>query len=193
MTAVIRHFGDTADAHRPAAVRLLLSLHHLRANLRSDLLLRRPATSAPSSPPSPSRSPSTGKLHTALSEGALRDTAADRPQAFDVLLDALARAGLITLTTDTFISKDDGRTIAYKKAALTHEGREAAATGALQPYDLLLPSTSEDTPAKSTRKHVGSRATGTNPRALHRSADNAPQETVHLYGNPLGVALRIEP
>ncbi len=170
MTAIIRHFGDAADALRPCglcdfcspATTTAQSFHPPTTEESQQLSAILRELSA-----SPSRSPSTGKLFTALSEGALRGTPAGRARKlFDVLLDALARAGLISLTTDTFIGKDDGRTIAYKKVALTHEGREAAASGTLQPYDLLLPAASEDTPPKSTRKHVGSRATGTNPRAL---------------------------
>jgi ATP-dependent DNA helicase RecQ len=181
MTAVIRHFGDTADAHRPCGL--------------CDFCSPATTTAQTFRPPTPEdlrqlmfilqelddRSRSTGKLFTALSEGALRGTAAGKDRKlFDVLLDALARAGLITLTPDTFTSPE-GNVITYKKAALTHEGREAVATGKIHAPDILLPATSEDTPTKSTRKHVGSRATGTNPRALgtnpralRRAAENTP-------------------
>jgi ATP-dependent DNA helicase RecQ len=181
MTAIIRHFGDTADAHRPCGL--------------CDFCSPATTTAQTFRPPTPEdlrqlmfilqelddRSRSTGKLFTALSEGALRGTAAGKDRKlFDVLLDALARAGLITLTPDTFTSPE-GNVITYKKAALTHEGREAVATGKIHAPDILLPATSEDTPTKSTRKHVGSRATGTNPRALgtnpralRRAAENTP-------------------
>ncbi|MDP9051107.1 MAG: RecQ family ATP-dependent DNA helicase, partial [Acidobacteriota bacterium] len=144
MTAVIRHFGDTADAHRPCGLCDFCSPSTTSAqtfappttdqarDLRAILRVLE------------SRSTSTGKLHTELGNGTDRHT-------FDVLLDALARAGLITLTTDTFTSKDDGRVIPYKKAALTHEGRSEDAS---ELADVLLPAEFEsDGPAsRSSRK-----------------------------------------
>jgi ATP-dependent DNA helicase RecQ len=160
MTAIIRHFGDTADAHRPCGICDFCS----------------PATTTAQSfrPPTPEdlrqlmfilqelddRSRSTGKLYSALSEGALRGTAAGKDRKlFDVLLDALARAGLITLTPDTF-TNPEGNVITYKKAALTHEGREAVAIGTLHAPDILLPNTDEpDTPIAKSRKSKSSKAT----------------------------------
>jgi ATP-dependent DNA helicase RecQ len=62
------------------------------------------------------RSTSTGKLFTDL------HLTKDRND-FDTLLEALARAGLITLTNDTFRTPE-GIDRTYKKAAITHEGRE---------------------------------------------------------------------
>src|ERR1019366_4253324 len=86
----------------------------------------------------------TGKLHTDLAPSL--DTIADRKQ-FEVLLDALARAGLITPSADTFTSKEDGRAIPYKKAALTHEGRSDDAN---ELTDVVLPSTSGEPPSPSS-------------------------------------------
>jgi ATP-dependent DNA helicase RecQ len=172
MTAIIRHFGDIADAHRPCGICDFCS----PATTTAQSFV--PPTTAQArdirailSALNSTRSKSTGKLHTDL------DLGVDR-KAFDVLLDALARAGLITLTSDTF-TNPEGNVITYKKVSLTHEGREAAASGTLQPYDLLLPAASSDAPAKSKSKRVSSRdagtnprALGTNPRALRRVAEN---------------------
>ena len=72
----------------------------------------------------------TGKLHTDLALGI------DRKQ-FDGYLNALARAGLITLTTDTFTNAE-GNVINFKRASLTHEGRtrdEGDALGVLLPEE----------------------------------------------------------
>jgi ATP-dependent DNA helicase RecQ len=149
MTAVIRHFGDTADAHRPCG--------------KCDFCSPSTTTAQTFAPPTtaqardlrtilaalahaPSRA--TGKLHTDLASSL--DSVADRKQ-FDVLLDALTRAGLITLTSDTFLSKEDGRTIPYKKAALTHEGRSPDAS---ELTGVVLPSTLDDPPSPSTRKRT---------------------------------------
>src|ERR1039458_8258385 len=91
MTAVIRHFGDTADAHRPCGQCDFCSPSTTSAQTR-DL---RPILSALAHAPSRA----TGKLHTDLAFGI------DRKE-FDVLLDGLARAGLITLTSETFRSEE---------------------------------------------------------------------------------------
>ncbi|HEV2645025.1 MAG TPA: RecQ family ATP-dependent DNA helicase [Acidobacteriaceae bacterium] len=154
MTALIRHFGDTADAHRPCGHCDFCSPHttsaqtfapptteqsrHLRSILRT----------------LDARSTSTGKLHTDLALREASGRALDR-RTFDVLLDALARAGFLTLTSETFTSKEDDREITYKKAALTHEGRQDNA------HDLtgvLLPTTPESpNSAAKSRKPSGSR------------------------------------
>ena len=147
MSAVIRHFGDTADAHRPCG--------------KCDFCSPNTTTAQTFAEPSPAQardlrailsalahvpSRATGKLHTDLAPSL--DTIADRKQ-FEVLLDALARAGLITLTAETFTSKEDGRAIPYKKAALTHEGRSDDASELI---GVVLPSTIDGQPAPSMRK-----------------------------------------
>ena len=115
MTALIRHFGDTADGLRPcghcdfcspestAAQTFRDSTpeeqRHLRLMLRS----------------LDANGRSTGKLFTDLA------VTKDRKH-FDALLDGLARAGYLTLAIDTFTNAE-GRQISYKKAMLTHEGR----------------------------------------------------------------------
>jgi len=116
MAALVQHFGDTSDkaptcgmcdvcnpsgsgsqsAHQPDS--------RERAWLREILSALE------------NRSTSTGKLFTDL------HLMKDRSE-FDTLLDALARAGLISIANDTF-RNPEGRDITYKKAAITHEGRE---------------------------------------------------------------------
>ena len=177
MTAVIRHFGDTADAHRPcghcdfcspsttAAQTFAPPTAGQARDLRAILTVLA------------QRSTSAGKLYNELALGPL--SGVDRRQ-FDILLDALARAGLIALTAETFTSKDDGRTIPYKKAALTHEGRGDAAS---ELTGVVLPaaSESESAPTRTRNRKSGSRASGANQRALganpragHRSTEDVP-------------------
>jgi ATP-dependent DNA helicase RecQ len=61
---------------------------------------------------------SVGRLQTESGvEGDRRD--------FDALLDGLARAGLVTLTTETW-TNPEGKEITFRKAALTYEGRSWA-------------------------------------------------------------------
>jgi ATP-dependent DNA helicase RecQ len=147
MTAIIRHFGDTADAHRPCGACDFCSPSSTSAQTFSPpttAQARDLRTILSALAHAPSRA--TGKLHTGLAP--TLDTVADR-RAFDVLLDALTRAGLITLTTDSFTSKEDGRTIPYKKAALTYEGR---ADDASSLPGVLLPAAPDDAPSPTTRK-----------------------------------------
>jgi len=124
MTALIQHFGDTDDGLRPCG--------------HCDFCAPETSTSAATHRPPTDREQrhlrailaalegngrSTGKLFTDLS---LPSPYGKDRKAFDTLLDALARAGLLTLSTETFTSRDDkdaGREIAYRKATLTHEGR----------------------------------------------------------------------
>jgi ATP-dependent DNA helicase RecQ len=158
MTAIIRHFGDTADAHRPCGI--------------CDFCSPATATAHTFRPPAPEdlrqlmyilqelddRSRSTGKLYSALAEGALRGTPAGNDRkTFDTFLDALDRAALITLAADTFTNAE-GNVITYKKAALTYEGREAVSTGNIHAPDILLPDTNApDAPATKFKKSKSSK------------------------------------
>jgi ATP-dependent DNA helicase RecQ len=127
MTALIRHFGDTADAHRPcghcdfcapsanSAQPFVAPTGAQERDLRSIL---RALDGMPRS---------TGKLHSELA------LTPDR-KVFDSLLEGLARAGLITLNPDTF-TNPEGKVITYRKAAITQDGRTL---GAGEPLGVLL-------------------------------------------------------
>jgi ATP-dependent DNA helicase RecQ len=124
MTALIRHFGDTADGHRPCghcdfcnpaattaqsfAEPTAQEERHLRTILRTL---------------DGGVSKSTGKLFTELAIVKERNE-------FEALLEGLARAGLIAIESTTFVNPE-GRVVPFKKASLTHEGRE------LEPGDAL--------------------------------------------------------
>ncbi len=144
MSALIRHFGDTSDAHRacgrcdfcsPAGASAqsfgeptAAQDRDLRAILRA--LAEVGGTKA------------TGRLFTDLA------ICKDRNE-FEGLLDGLARAGLISVAAETFTNAE-GKTIPFKKASLTHEGRELKAGEKL---GVVLRASSADGPKKSkTRK-----------------------------------------
>jgi ATP-dependent DNA helicase RecQ len=116
MTALIQHFGDTADGLRPCGHCDFCAPQHATAQPfrepsdQEDRQLRHILRALDNNQPK-----STGKLHTELALGI------DRNQ-FDSYLDALARAGLINITPDTF-TNPEGREITFKRASLTHEGR----------------------------------------------------------------------
>ncbi len=148
MAALIQHFGDTADGLRPCG--------------HCDFCAPQNATAQTFRPPTTEEarqlrailealegvSRSTGKLHTELSTGPLRNTEASNRKIFDTLLDALVRAGLIALTTEQW-TNPEGTLITFKKASLTHEGR--IFSGPLPP-DLLIKDSSASTPTSPRRK-----------------------------------------
>ncbi len=155
MSALIRHFGDTSDAHRPCghcdfcapASATAQTLAEPSADQDSDLRAILRALDGPSR--------ATGKLFSDLA------LTKDR-KIFDGLLDGLARAGLIALSSETF-TNPEGSVIPYRKASLTHEGRELA-PGA--PLGVLL-----------------SGALGTNAKPKSRSALKA--RVPHLSNVPV--------
>jgi ATP-dependent DNA helicase RecQ len=116
MSALVQHFGDTADGLRPCGHCDFCSPERATAQT-----FRAPSSQEDRQLRSILRAldggaaKATGKLHTELALGV------DRKQ-FDAYLDALTRAGLITLTTDTFTNAE-GTLIYFKRASLTHEGR----------------------------------------------------------------------
>ena len=154
MTALIRHFGDTDDGLRPCGRCDFCSpegataqsfrqptdeeQRHLRSILRALEGSGR----------------STGKLFTDLAITRER-------KEFDALLDGLARAGLLALTNDTFTGKEDGRSITYRKATLTHEGRFP------DPGDLPV-TLLEIEPASSPSRKRSSAGAKTNDRAARK-------------------------
>jgi ATP-dependent DNA helicase RecQ len=147
MTAVIRHFGDTADAHRPCGKCDFCSpsttsaqtfVEPTTAQARDLRAILAALAHAPSR--------ATGKLHTDLAIGIDR-------REFEVLLDALARAGLITITAETF-TNSEGKVLPYKKAALTHEGRSDDAS---ELTGVVLPSTSDEEPTRTKRKSTSAK------------------------------------
>ena len=122
MAALIRHFGDSSDSARACGICDFCSPE--RASAQSfrvpsadehgemNRILRALSAAAGGK--------STGKLHTDLyprGDVDRRDT--------DTLLDALTRAGYVTVESSSFIA-EDGKEITYRRALLTHEGREAA-------------------------------------------------------------------
>jgi len=119
MAALIQHFGDTADGLRPCGHCDFCSPERATAQTfraptsQEQHQLRAVLNALQGTPPR-----ATGKLHSDLALGI------DRKQ-FDALLEALTRAGLISLTTDTF-TNPEGNLITFKRASLTHEGRNTS-------------------------------------------------------------------
>jgi ATP-dependent DNA helicase RecQ len=117
MRMLVQHFGDTSDTARscglcdvcnPSGGGSANAAHQPGEQERTWLRTILKALEG--------RSTSTGKLFTELK------LVKDRGE-FDTLLDALARAGLITLANERW-TPPDGKEVTFKKASITHEGRD---------------------------------------------------------------------
>ncbi|QHN03687.1 RecQ family ATP-dependent DNA helicase [Granulicella sp. WH15] len=162
MSALIRHFGDTADGHRPCG--------HCDFCAPSGTMAQ--SFAAPSSSEDHDlrtilreldggKSKATGRLFT--------DTAITKDRKhFDSLLDGLARAGLITLTADSW-TNPEGKVLNYKKAALTHEGRTL---GPGNPLGVVLRSAQPGSGSSAPRKKAKSAA------ATAEQANYTPAQTL---------------
>jgi ATP-dependent DNA helicase RecQ len=160
MAALVQHFGDTADGRKPCG--------------HCDFCAPESASAQPFRQPTSAEdrhlrailaalkggvSRSTGKLHAELA------LTPDR-KLFDTYLDALSRAGLLKLTTDTF-TNPEGVAITYKKATLTHEGAEITPTGTLH---ALLRDTTSEVPDPSPRRTRGGKESGRHSKATLKAA-----------------------
>ena len=140
MASLIAHFGDAGDNRRECGLcdicnpagNAATSSHQPdaeeRRNLRSILRSLE------------GRGTSTGKLFTDLKITKQRDD-------FDVYLDGLARAALITLTNDTF-TNPEGRSVTYKKATITADGHDPDDRA----LDTVWLRTSNGAPASKSKK-----------------------------------------
>lgn len=90
---------------------------------------------------------SVGRLQTESGVGGER-------RDFDALLDGLARAGLLTLTVETWTTPE-GREVTYRKAALTYEGRGWREP---EPLPVLLRATEESGGRAAVRKRKAAAA-----------------------------------
>ncbi|MBS1799260.1 MAG: RecQ family ATP-dependent DNA helicase [Acidobacteria bacterium] len=164
MTALIQHFGDTADGLRPCGHCDFCSPERATAqtfrepSAQEDRHLRAILSALDCAAPR-----ATGKLHSDLALGI------DRKQ-FDAYLNALTRAGLITLTTDTFTNAE-GITINFKRASLTHEGRTREES---EDLGVLLPS--DDQTATRSKKNTKSSRASNNDRP-HAGVSSRPKRS----------------
>jgi ATP-dependent DNA helicase RecQ len=162
MTALIRHFGDTADGSRPCghcdfcdpSATQAQSFTEPSGSEDTDLrtILRELAGGT---------SKATGRLFT--DSGVSKDR-----KYFDSLVDGLARAGLITLSAESW-TNPEGKVLPYKKASLTYDGQSIGPGDAL---GVVLRSVED---AKGTPKK-GSKA-ARKVVQQEASADYTPEQT----------------
>jgi ATP-dependent DNA helicase RecQ len=145
MSALVQHFGDTADGLRPCGHCDFCSPERATAQtFRPPTTLEDRQLRSILEALDGGAAKATGKLHTDLALGV------DRKQ-FDAYLDALARAGLITLGSDSF-TNSEGTLINFKRASLTHEGRTR---GEGDDLNLLLKDVADQKPSKSRTTSTG--------------------------------------
>ncbi|MCU1320306.1 MAG: ATP-dependent helicase, RecQ family, partial [Edaphobacter sp.] len=157
MSALIQHFGDTSDGLRPCGHCDFCAPEQATAQTfraptqQEDRQLRAILRSLDGG-----AAKATGKLHTDLALGI------DRKQ-FDAYLDALTRAGLITLNLDNFTNAE-GTNITFKRASLTHEGRtrDEGDDLAIHLRDV------GEAPTKSRKSATGSRSGSGRPSTTSR-------------------------
>jgi ATP-dependent DNA helicase RecQ len=155
MSALVQHFGDTADGLRPCGHCDFCSPERATAQTyRPPTSLEERQLRSILESLEGGAAKATGKLHTDLALGIDR-------KHFDAYLDALTRAGLITLTADTFTNAE-GTLINFKRASLTHEGRTRDEDDDL---NVLLKEISDQKPSKSRASTTG--------KKLSRKADKA--------------------
>ncbi len=160
MTALIQHFGDTTDGLRPCGHCDFCSPERATAQAfhepttQEDRQLRSILRALDGQSPR-----ATGKLHTDLALGI------DRKQ-FDLYLNALTRAGLIAITTDTF-TNTEGNVINFKRASLSQEGRNRDEGDSLA---VMLPDQDDTSTDKTKRKQKSSTRTGLSSRPEARRA-----------------------
>lgn len=136
MSALVRHFGDIAGASRLCR--------------RCDFCAPQSAEARKFVEPTPVQACDLRRILSTLDAGAkgiarlfAESGIGGEREAFDTMLDGLARAGLVTMTSENFRNAE-GRDVSWRKVALTPEGRAVAYSG---PLGVLLP---EDAPAPAT-------------------------------------------
>jgi ATP-dependent DNA helicase RecQ len=169
MSALVRHFGDTAGASRPcghcdfcspesaAAQPFAEPTEQQERDLRRILRELRQ-----------SGSKSTGRLFT---ETGGRASLPAARREFDGLLDGLARAGLVSFATETW-NNPEGREVTFKKVSLTYEGRTL---GEDEPLSVLLRQSADTAP--SAGKRARGKAKPVRPKAGEPAPAFTPAQT----------------
>jgi DNA topoisomerase-3 len=142
MSSLVLHFGDTADSRKPCGIcdfcapESCVAQKFRAANKTEQAVAREVLNSLLGS------GRSLGKLHTELcsTNGLDRD-------AFEELMGAMARSGLIRLVDSVF--EKDGKTIPFRKASLT---RDAEYVNEGAPLELSIRETAVATERKGRRK-----------------------------------------
>jgi len=169
MSALIRHFGDMSDNRAcglcdfcsPERASSQTFRDPSTSELREMHRILRELAASP-------HGKSTGKLHTELyPRGEL-----DRKE-LDVLLDAMGRAGYLTLEAATFMSPE-GKEITYRRVLITHEGREANDGEPIIGIQMRDVTDTSALPSKRSRSQSKGTASGSRSKSQKSEQENTP-------------------
>jgi superfamily II DNA helicase RecQ len=159
MAALVRHFGDFAGARQPCGICDFCAPAECAGQRFRAATVSERATAEAVLTSLRKGGKSTGRLHQEINPdgGMTRD-------AFEELLGAMARAGLVRLASEVF--EKDGKSIAYRKASLL-DGRESFEI--LMKVDVAPASKGRKrktkTAARGKRKRAGAKKAGVAPAA----------------------------
>ncbi len=163
MSALVRHFGDVADGLKPCGCcdfcnpEAATAQAFCEPTAQEERHLRSILQGLANG-----QAKATGRLFTDLALGMDR-------RAFDGLLDGLSRAGLVSISSDTF-TNGEGTVISYKKATLTGEGREH--TGAArEPLHVKLKEV--EAPAAKTKVRGGAKSSSASAKVAREEVTAA--------------------
>jgi DNA topoisomerase-3 len=162
MVRLVEHFGDRADPGTPCGLcDRCAAADCLVSRLRPPTTIEREHLTAILGALGERDGATSGQLHRELDE-----TGARGREAFEVLLGALARHGLVELRDDSFVR--DGATIRFHRAFLTRAGRRARADSvdAVRIVETTAPAAASRTTGKPKRRSSSAATPPSSPATL---------------------------
>ena len=187
MLALVRHFGDFADAHERCGIcDFCAPGDAIAQSFREASDAERKAAGRILAALKKSGRKATGRLHAEV----FADYSLDR-DGFEQVLGAMARVGWVEMAEASF--EQDGRRVDYRLASLTAAGREMDAT-AVPPFEMKLEIEASGRQRRKARRAGREKrprkAEKRAPRAPVRSADEALEKALREWR--LGEARRRE-
>jgi len=163
MSALVRHFGDTADGHKACGVcdfcapTKCIAQTFRPATKQEQTVAARALSALRSSGPKP-----TGRMHSELlpNNDLIRDE-------FEEVLGAIAREGFIRLVDSVF--EKDGRSIPFRKAILTRAGQELEEDAVID-FQMRSPVAAKAPKRKTKAKAKVKKSTKDKPKAEDKSS-----------------------
>ena len=180
MATLVRHFGDLADGQKPCGICDFCAPGQCAAQrFRTATEAERTALLRVVAALRSGGAKSTGKLHGELCPN--REMSRD---AFEEVLGAMARAGLVQLSDAVF--EKNGKQIPYRKVSLTRAGY---AVDERTPVEFIM----KDTAAPSTkRKRKKPTVSGSRKRASEPDTAGRPRPVAKAKGSGAGMDPRLE-
>ncbi len=169
MSALVRHFGDLADAAQACGICDFCAPSKCEAQrFRTAGAAEREMLFAIIAALRAGGARATGKLHTELcgAGGMTRD-------AFEEVLGAMARVNLVSLADAAF--EKDGRQVPYRKVSLTPAGASFTAT---TPIDFAIKSMAPVSKKRKAKKRRAAAKIASPPKTRHQASATAPDARI---------------